>query len=335
MILLGGVTRLTGSGLSITEWKPISGIVPPLSKADLEIEFDKYKASPEFIKVNSGMTLSEFGSIFWMEFTHRMLARIICIIYLIPLIYFIRKGFLSHKSLKIHIAASFLLAAQGYAGWYMVKSGLTNEPQVNHLRLAVHLMIAISIYGLLFTEYLRYSQAEEVNYKIINNLQSTLKLKILSRFLLVTCIILYLQIMLGAFTAGLKAGLIYNTFPLMGDSLIPLELRAPFKELFDINDPIFIQFLHRSLASITMVAVFICGLGMIFKTPLPIPGYLMLFSVSIQFCTGIYTLLLSVPLILGCLHQVGAIALFSSLLLAYVRLSQAHIIDQRDTLCIK
>ncbi len=296
MIFIGGLTRLTDSGLSITEWKPVTGILPPLTEASWTSEFDKYKRSPEYIKVNSSMNLAEFKSIFWLEFIHRIAGRITGILYILPLMYFLYNKTISSAKIYIYLIGLILLISQGIAGWYMVKSGLISAPCVSHFRLAIHLLLAIALYALLFWQLM-----EQSFFKIPIGIKTNL---------------VQLKITFGAFVAGLDAGLVYNQFPLMGDSIIPNEITFGTFGSNSFYDPVFVQFIHRILAYIVTLAILItCFIGFKIQNLLlsKVLIYLII-ALIFQVMLGIFTLIYLVPITLALLHQIGAVILLSTLL---------------------
>lgn len=311
MIFIGGLTRLTDSGLSITEWKPVTGILPPLTEASWISEFDKYKRSPEYIKVNSSMNLAEFKSIFWLEFIHRIAGRITGILYLLPLMYFLYNKTISSKKIYTYLIGLILLISQGIAGWYMVKSGLISAPCVSHFRLAIHLLLAIALYALLFWQLM-----EQSFFKI--SIGAKTILMPISSWLNICLILLFIQITFGAFVAGLDAGLVYNQFPLMGDSITPNEITFGTFGSNSFYDPVFVQFIHRILAYIVTIAILItCFIGFKIKNLLlsKVLIYLII-ALVLQVILGILTLIYVVPITLALLHQIGAVLLLSILLWA-------------------
>ena len=245
MIVVGGLTRLTDSGLSITEWELFSGFLPPLNHSEWIIYFDLYKKIPEFKLQNYNMSLQEFKIIFWWEWGHRFLGRVIGISYLIPLIYFSLKIKFS-KLLNLYLIF-FLICFQGFIGWYMVSSGLVDRVDVSHFRLSIHLLIAFLILSLIFWNYLKV-----VN--IQNNLNG-----IGSFIPFLFLILIFVQIVVGAFVSGMDAGKIYNSWPFMGDTYFPND--SNISDLFKLSvfsDPSLVQFIHRNLAYlITIFFVFI------------------------------------------------------------------------------
>jgi len=309
MIFIGGLTRLTDSGLSITEWKPVTGILPPLNEAAWISEFDKYKQTPEYIQINNNMNLAEFKSIFWLEFIHRIAGRITGILYIFPLIYFLFNKTINSKKIYIYLIGLILLISQGIAGWYMVKSGLISAPCVSHFRLAIHLLLAIALYALLFWQLMRASF-----YKIPIDIKTNLVP--LNIGLNICLILLFIQITFGAFVAGLDAGLVYNQFPLMGDSIIPNEITSGKFGLNSFYDPVFVQFIHRMLAYIVTIAILVtCLIGLKIQNLLLSKSLVyLIITLILQIMVGILTLIYLVPIILALLHQIGAVILLSTLL---------------------
>ena len=240
MIIVGGLTRLTDSGLSITKWQLFSGILPPINQQDWLNYFNLYKQIPEFKIQNFAMTLEEFKVIFWWEWIHRFLGRLIGISFLIPLIYFSYKVGLK-KLINLYIIF-ILICIQGFIGWYMVSSGLVDRVDVSHFRLSIHLLIAFFILSLIFWNYL----------KLKNIIFPNKKLNFLIPFSFL--ILLFCQISIGAFVSGMDAGKIYNTWPLMGSYYFPDDNQIV--NLFDFNvfsDPSLVQFIHRNLSYIILL----------------------------------------------------------------------------------
>ena len=239
MIFVGGMTRLTDSGLSITRWDLISGILPPLSLQDWEKSFLLYKEIPEYKLQNSSMTLEQFKSIFWWEYIHRLLGRFIGLCYIIPLLYFTFKKILKSNDLLSLYIILILILFQGFIGWYMVMSGLTDRVDVSHYRLALHLIIAFIIFILLFWNYLKFKNH---SYNIFNK-------NLLSYLLVFFIILLLFQITLGAFVSGLDAGLVYQSWPLMNQNYFPDD--SNLTDLFSIKAferASIVQFIHRNVA---------------------------------------------------------------------------------------
>lgn len=310
MVVIGGITRLTHSGLSMVEWNMIVGSMPPISEADWQIPFEKYKQSPEYQIINNQFSLEEFKSIYWWEFIHRMLGRSIGVVFLVPFFYFLLKKKFDKPLLKKMFILLSLGALQGVLGWFMVKSGLQKEPQVSHYRLAAHLISAFTVFGFTFWYaldllYPKIIEENEINKKVYR------VAKIAFGFIV-------LQIIYGAFVAGLKAGLFYNTFPRMGISFFPETLVSyePFWKNF-FENPAGVQFMHRYLAYlVVIIVVFLWETARKMElTPLQRKSSnFMLSVICIQFLLGIITLLYTVPITLGILHQTGAFVLFASVL---------------------
>jgi|JI10StandDraft_1071094.scaffolds.fasta_scaffold65215_6 cytochrome c oxidase assembly protein subunit 15 len=304
IVIVGGITRLTRSGLSIVEWKPVAGVLPPLTEADWAAEFTKYRDTPEYQQVNRGMQLHEFKNIFWWEFSHRLLARLIGVVFLLPFLWFlIRKQIHGHMAGRL--ALIFCLGgAQGFLGWYMVKSGLIKDPHVSHLRLTSHLLLAALLYGtLLYT-------ASQFLYPQITAQKSR------GGFLIV--IATFILLGSGALVAGLKAGKIYNTFPLMNGSYFPpgVEWQTPLIGNF-FNNAALVQFIHRNLAYAVGVIIAVQlyrRRGEIRETGLRHPLLVLLAIYIVQVLLGALTLLNAVPVWLGAWHQANAMLLFTAAL---------------------
>ena len=251
MIIVGGATRLTHSGLSIVEWEPLVGTIPPLNQGDWDQLFDEYKTSPEYLQVNFGMSLDEFKVIFWWEYAHRLLGRLIGLAFIVPFLYFWVRGHLNPQLTRRLLAIFFLGGAQGAMGWYMVASGLVDDPRVSQYRLTAHLGIAFLIFGAIVWTVL------SVLYPSRSNL--TPPIRRLIRFSAVINLVIFIMVLSGGFVAGIRAGLAYNTFPLMGDSFIPpdiLVLEPLWMNFF--NNMATVQFDHRIIAYtlIILISVF-------------------------------------------------------------------------------
>jgi cytochrome c oxidase assembly protein subunit 15 len=308
MVVIGGITRLTHSGLSMVEWNMIVGSMPPMSDGDWQVPFEKYKQSPEYQIINNQFSIEEFKSIYWWEFMHRMLGRIIGVVFLIPFFYFLLKKKFDKPFLKKMFVLLSLGALQGVLGWFMVKSGLQKEPHVSHYRLAAHLISAFTVFGFTFWYamdllYPKILEVNEINKKI-------------NRLAKITFSFIVLQIIYGGFVAGLKAGLFYNTFPRMGTSFLPDTLLTfePFWKNF-LENPSGVQFIHRYLAYIVVILVVFLWETTRKMELNPLQrksSNLMVSVVFIQFLLGIITLLYSVPVTMGVLHQTGAFVLFAS-----------------------
>ncbi len=306
MVMVGGATRLTNSGLSITEWKPIVGMIPPLSDADWQDAFAKYKLIPEYIKENKGMSLAEFQSIFWWEWGHRFLGRIIGIVFFVPFLVLLALKKIP-SSLKPKLVVMFILGGlQGAMGWYMVKSGLVDRVDVSQYRLAAHLVLAVLILGYMLWTVL--GLMKRPNFILV---LSVPRMAVFSGVTLLSLVVL--QIILGAFVAGIHAGRIYNTWPLMDGAFIPSGLwTSPSTFLSLFEDHLTTQFDHRMVAYlITIWAVFhALFLNHISDGILRTSAWLMVGVIFLQIVLGIATLLMVVPVSLGVLHQGGALLVF-------------------------
>jgi cytochrome c oxidase assembly protein subunit 15 len=320
MVILGGVTRLTDSGLSMVEWDPIFGAIPPLSQQDWETVFAKYRESPEYLKINVGMDLDGFKSIYWFEYSHRVLGRSIGTVFLLPFLYFLWRRKLTPPLIP-KLALAFVLGGlQGLLGWYMVKSGLVDNPHVSQYRLTAHLGLALVIYA-----YLLWILFDLVLKKTAHSGPATIRL---AAGILIAMIAL--TISSGGFVAGLKAGHAYNTFPLMGDQWLPpagWSLEPGWRNLFE--NIATVQFVHRVLAITTCFAVFLFWLNLL-RHRLTLPGQtriaanlFMLMAIA-QVALGISTLLLLVPIPLAATHQGGALVLLTLALLVYYRLQAGN-----------
>jgi heme a synthase len=310
MIGVGGATRLTDSGLSITEWQPILGAIPPLSEADWQLAFDKYKTTSEFHLVNKDMTLDGFKPIFWWEWSHRFLGRFIGLAFAAPLALFWAKGALRPGMGRTMLAVLALGGLQGAIGWFMVKSGLVDRVDVSHYRLALHLSVAFLLLSLLVVlalEHGKYATSVRASAATMRSTPMRLAHWLVG--------LIFLQVALGAFVAGLKAGLHYNTWPLMNGALLPEDLftLSPwFINFFD--NPTLVQFNHRLVAYVVMVLVVWHGFSVMRSIADPVvrqSAGLLAVGVVAQAALGIVTLLWAVPLHLGIAHQVGAAIVLS------------------------
>ena len=304
MILLGGVTRLTESGLSMVDWRPIMGVVPPLSTADWVYLFDQYKLFPEYRLVNQGMSLEEFKQIFWFEYLHRMLGRLIGILFFVPLMVFLWLGKVK-SSLKPHLLfLLFLGGCQGFMGWYMVKSGLVDRPDVSQYRLTAHLGLAVAIYA--YIVWLTIGLFSPSRHR--TNEPAVMTFAVIA--------LVYVMILSGGFVAGTNAGLSFPTWPLMGDSFIPAALYSQglisaFEQVTTIH------FNHRMLAYITgaiLIALATRGLLTSSDPRVRLASVLMLVAVSLQIILGISTVLSHVHIPIAAGHQSGAIVLLTTVL---------------------
>jgi cytochrome c oxidase assembly protein subunit 15 len=316
IVVIGGVTRLTHSGLSIAVWEPLTGVVPPMSDAEWQRLFGLYQLTPEYLDKNLGMSLSEFQGIFWWEWFHRLFARLIGAVFLLPFLWFWLRGRIS-QSLMPRLIGLFLLGGlQGLVGWLMVASGLVDRPSVSHYRLAAHLSTALLIFSLMLWQALDLLQPE-ARSGLVAGARS------LRRHLGVALVLALITLVYGALVAGLKAGLIYNTFPLMGGNLIPGEMwfyQPAWINLFENQATV--QFCHRWLAITTgLVAlayglrVFLAGASTLASRTRRLGG-LVSAMVLVQIGLGITTLLLVVPVDVAVTHQGGAFVLIGLLVWA-------------------
>ena len=306
MVIIGGVTRLTRSGLSMVEWHPISGVFPPLTDNAWQEEFEKYQQFPEYQKLNQGMTLSQFKFIFFWEYVHRLIGRLLGVLFIIPFTWFLVRKKLNPPLIKKLLVMFLLGGLQGLYGWYMVKSGLIDDPHVSHYRLAVHLILAFGLIAYILWTALdlnkeRFTPSSSFNRE---------KLRPVLNWILA---IIILQIIYGAFTAGLKAGYGWNTFPKMAGQWIPgglLPLYPWWKNLFEHQ--MTVQFIHRLLGWI--LCMLIPGFwryckGFVLNEDQEKAIDWLLWTILIQFGLGVFTLLMVVPVWLGVMHQVGAVIL--------------------------
>jgi cytochrome c oxidase assembly protein subunit 15 len=301
MVILGGLTRLTGSGLAITEWKPIHGALPPLSVADWQEEFDAYKAIPQYQQLNKGMSLDEFKSIFWWEWTHRNMGRAIGFAFLIPFLVFLARGQVERALIPRLIGPFILGGMQGALGWFMVASGLTERVSVSQYRLVAHLALALVIYGAILWTALPLWRGEWPRAR---------REQPLFLWSLAVLGLIFVQILLGGFVAGLDAGLTYNTWPLMDGRFIPEGVfpgaLSPFEDVTTV------QFNHRMMAYIVTAAIGALWLEGRRRRVAALTGNVLVATVALQVLLGIWTLLAVVPIWLGALHQAGAVALLTA-----------------------
>lgn len=302
MVIIGGITRLTHSGLSMVDWKLIVGAIPPLSESEWQETFTQYKQFPEFQKINTDFSLQDFKSIFWWEYIHRLLGRLIGLVFIIPfLVFLIQRRFNRSMIIKLLILLA-MGAFQGFMGWYMVKSGLVNEPSVSHFRLAAHLVTAFIVCA-----YISWIVLDITATKISNITVPTLPAAL--KFLL---FLVLLQITYGAFVAGLKAGYFYPTFPKMGSEWIPLRIAESYAisgwhSL--INDLTTVQFIHRWLGILATFTVL--GIHITYRPSIPQTGRNvfdgLLWIIILQVTLGIFTLIFGVPIVIAVSHQILAL----------------------------
>lgn len=303
MVIIGGITRLTDSGLSMVEWKPLMGAIPPMNEVEWNRVFGLYKNYPEYQKVNAGMNLTEFKSIFFWEYFHRLFGRMIGVVFFFPYLYFVlRKKVQSSLNKKLFIA--FVLGGlQGVMGWYMVKSGLVDRPDVSHFRLAAHFGLALIIIGYIF--WIIFGQ-------FVQDKEEFSFYPLIYKLLFILTLILSIQIVYGAFVAGLDAGLAFNTFPKMGNHWIAdsaFSFSPIWKDMIENNATI--QFIHRTIGWIILfftITIFYLSKSVINITQKNSLKYL-LAMVFVQFVLGVLTLVYLVPISIASMHQAGAVIL--------------------------
>ena len=297
MVVVGGITRLTGSGLSMVEWRPLMGILPPLSQAEWMRVYTLYQSSPEFQHINFDMDVAAFKTIFFWEYVHRVLGRLIGLAFALPLVYFaIRKMIPQGYGLRLTLLLA-LGGFQGVIGWWMVKSGLVDDPAVSQYRLATHLSTALIILALLVWTGLdlKDGRASRPSGHVLGVIG-----------------VLAITIVAGAFVAGMDAGKLYNEYPLMGDGFVPVEY-GEMGAADAFENPASAQFHHRILALLVVVGI-ISVMARAIKAGFAIRGYAMMAAVVAQFILGVTTLLYAVPVSLGTLHQAGAALLLITLM---------------------
>jgi cytochrome c oxidase assembly protein subunit 15 len=291
-VVVGGITRLTGSGLSMVEWRPLMGILPPMSRAEWIRVYELYQASPEYIHINVDMGLADFKTIFFWEYIHRVLGRLIGLAFIVPLIIFaVKKTIPRGYGPRLGILL-VLGGMQGVIGWWMVKSGLVDDPEVSQYRLAIHLSLALIVLALLVWTGLDLKDGRAPAPR--GHVAGVIG-------------VLAITIVAGAFVAGMDAGKLYPEYPLMGDGFIPIEYGEE-GVLDAFENPASAQFHHRVLALLVVISVITLWWRAL-KSRLSLRGHLMLSAVVLQFILGIMTLLYAVPVSLGTLHQAGAATL--------------------------
>lgn len=316
MVIVGGITRLTDSGLSISNYKLITGTIPPLNDTEWQEAFELYQQYPEYQKLHSHFTIDDFKSIYFWEWLHRLIGRLIGLVFIIPFLYFLITKQLTKQTIKKCLVLLVLGGFQGFLGWYMVKSGLVDMPDVSHYRLAAHLTTAFLTFAatLWVTLDLMYPNKKTINIKFRN-------------LIIVSYSILIIQIIYGAFVAGLKAGLLHNHWPLMNEGKFihhsAYVLDPLYKNL--IENPSGIQFVHRTLAYLVVISI----LMLWYKArKLSLSNLqsksinMLLILVAFQFLLGVLTILFAVPLWLGVAHQIGAFFLLSAMTFALHRFSK-------------
>ena len=314
IIIIGGLTRLTDSGLSMVDWQPILGTIPPLNNNQWINVFNDYKLTPEFLYVNKNMTLDEFKYIFWWEWFHRFFARLIGLVFIIPFIYFLIKKNLNSFFYKRFSIIFSLGLFQAVVGWWMVKSGLSDDPFVSPYRLTFHLTNAVIIYALLLWTSVEYYHLKSANF---------ISIRSKNILILISIILVFVTILSGGFMAGSHAGQSFNTYPLMNGKIIPDDIyleELGFLNMFE--NTVTINFNHRWIATITFIYTFSFFSYLIFKKVINLSNQIIisvLLILTLQFLLGIMALLSNVSIYYGSLHQTNSIALLSILLVAYFK----------------
>ncbi len=306
MILVGGLTRLTNSGLSITQWELFKGILPPLNNDTWDRYFSLYKEIPQYQLINFDMTLSQFKVIFYWEYFHRILGRLIGLFFLIPFIYFYFKTKINKKYLSICFLILLLIIFQGIIGWYMVQSGLVDNTSVSHYRLSLHLALAFIIISLIFWTLLNIKK---------NNIKNFFVNKKKNYIFYLLIILIFLQIILGALVSGLDAGQIYQTWPLMNYTYFPNDVNIEsVKDIFNFQNHGLLQFYHRNIAYLILFYITIVGF-FIFRSnerKLIKPFYFLFFFLTIQIFLGIMTLISGLNIYIASSHQICSLLLMLS-----------------------
>ncbi len=311
IVVVGGLTRLTDSGLSITTWDVVKGILPPLNKEEWDSMFALYKEIPQYYLLNTSMTIGEFKIIYYWEYIHRILGRILGLIFLIPFIYIYYKKIFNKEYNINFLILFFLILLQGTVGWYMVKSGLVENTTVSHFRLAVHLNLALILFSAIFWYYLN------INSKVNKIFFDFKKRNILPKIFI---LFIFLQITFGAFTSGLDAGKVYQTWPLMNNYFFPDDITLNTLSISQIfNEPSFVQFIHRNLAYIIFLYVLTMSFLIFYKKEKYMykSTYFLLSMIFIQVFLGILTLLSGAMIWIASLHQVSTILLLISSIYFY------------------
>ncbi|WP_024575247.1 MULTISPECIES: COX15/CtaA family protein [unclassified Afipia] len=317
-LMVGGATRLTESGLSIVEWKPVTGTIPPLTDAEWSRQFEAYKTIPQYREMNRGMSLSEFKTIFWWEWGHRLLGRLIGAVFLLPFLWFLWRGFLS-PGLQRRLWIIFVLGGlQGAVGWWMVSSGLTERVSVSQYRLAIHFMLALFIFSAIVWLLRRHTQGGVPSV-------APLRVKVVGRILLA---LVFLQLYFGALVAGLRAGRVFNTWPLIDGAFIPSSARLFFEQPWWRNffdNTLTVQFSHRMIAYTLVVVAVVHAIDAVRSrtSPAIVSGALWIVAAMlVQVAIGILTLLNQVPIDLGLAHQAVAIVILTMTLFHVERLGR-------------
>jgi cytochrome c oxidase assembly protein subunit 15 len=308
MIIVGGLTRLTNSGLSITEWELFTGILPPFNQEGWNQYFSLYKKIPQYELINKDMSINEFKTIFYWEYFHRILGRLIVLFFLIPLLYFyFKKKINKNYLLKCYLILG-LIILQGFIGWYMVESGLVNKVTVSHYRLSLHLSIAFVIMSVIFWNLLNISK---------NTYKDFFFKKKSNYYFYFLILLIFLQIIMGAFVSGLDAGKIYQTWPLMNDGYFPNDvIILKVKDLFNFNDHSLVQFYHRNIAYIISIYIILSGIIIYKKNIRKLfkSFYIVSIILILQIFLGIFTLLSGLNIFLASAHQITSLLLVLSVI---------------------
>jgi len=330
MLVIGGITRLTGSGLSMTDWNLILGTVPPMDHAEWMDAFSRYKQFPEYRQLNTGMTLAEFKSIYFWEYLHRLTGRLLGLVFLGPFLWFWYRGYFDRDQLK-KLSLLFLLgAAQGAIGWIMVKSGLAELPYVSHYRLALHLVTAFLLFGFCVWLALEWGKQQQ------RPLPVTAGARGVSGLLYGIAALIMMQVVWGAFVAGLKAGHIYMSFPLMNGNFMPANAWALEPLLLNlVENPGLVQWVHRILGTMLLMGIFLLWIrtakknaaGSVRRAVLALLGL-----VVAQYALGILTLIYSVPVALGVAHQAVALLIFGAWIVLYRDMRQKNLTRNQTNL---
>ncbi|SMO47957.1 COX15/CtaA family protein [Fodinibius sediminis] len=323
ILIIGGITRLTDSGLSMSDWSLVMGAFPPMNESEWLATFEQYRQFPQYQQLNAGMSLTEFKAIFFWEYLHRLLGRVIGLVFLLPFLFFWLKGYFSRRMLRRAAVLFGMGALQGIMGWIMVKSGLVDVPYVSHYRLAVHLLLAIVLISLCAW------------YALDLNREGALQQRpetagVLKNWALLVGVAFFLQIVWGGFTAGLDAGYIYNTFPLMNGQWLPLNAWALQPAVINfLENPGMVQFTHRLLGTLlSLLVIVLWWRTRSFESLIPSlkrKADLLLILLVLQYLLGIATVLWHVPLVLGVMHQAGAVLFWIGWLFYYHHLQKKTI----------
>lgn len=304
LVIFGGFVRLTRSGLSIVEWNPISGVMPPIGQQAWQEEFAKYQLTPEYIKINTGMTLPEYQFIFYIEWIHRLIARLAGLFYAISVFYFLFKKTIPFKEFGVYFVMGMLFIGQAFMGWYMVASGLADRPAVSHFRLTVHLLFALTLFGIALWTALGHKYG-------FPDTSKKAKWSLPSKLSFWATVVLLIQITYGGLTAGLKAGHVSATWPLMFGKLIPLNLFNSWIDLFE--SPQTIVYIHRWFAWLGIIlvpAVYYIVKKQNYPTDIQNGLKWLIGIVTLQIALGILTIFSYVNIVIALLHQANAVVLF-------------------------